>query len=476
MRKILLIGLLSLSILAGEMKSPMAKEVERMKFPPLKWDVPEVGKDIKMLKENGSVIFLKENHNLPLVEITIYVRGGRLYTDPTDRAVCELLAPMLERGGTKDLSPEKFSDILDFNAISFSVDQGIDHYTIRLSCMKEVLDTAFYLLKQALFYPSFNERIMKVEIQNIKDTWRKNLETPSRALWILSDYVAYDGHPAGSLPDFTIFESRLKEKLQRIHRMFFVPEHMVIGVVGDVTEEEIRNAFKDFKPDYKSEGLKDDVKPFSEEPQKKVFFYNLQIPQGYILLQERVRVEPSDLYRVMLMNEILGGGGFTSRIVLKVRNEMGLAYSTYTYFSLFSSPLPTHFYAFSATRSDAVQDAIDAILNEIKRIRDEKVSEEEIKVAKDSYLNSTITRYSNDWRFIPRIVNLYFRDMPLDYYSKLAENINNVGIEDVLEAARKYINPDKLYILIVGDTTKIDLDKLRKFGEVEFVNLEVKGL
>ena len=120
MRKILLIGLLSLSILAGEMKSPMAKEVERMKFPPLKWDVPEVGKDIKMLKENGSVIFLKENHNLPLVEITIYVRGGRLYTDPTDRAVCELLAPMLERGGTKDLSPEKFSDILDFNAISFT--------------------------------------------------------------------------------------------------------------------------------------------------------------------------------------------------------------------------------------------------------------------------------------------------------------------------------------------------------------------
>ena len=476
MRKLFLIILLGIGLLSGEMKSPMAKEIEKMRFPPLKWSIPQVGGEIAMDSINGSVLFVKENHNIPLIEITIYVKGGHLYLEPEKRAICELLAPMIERGGTKDLSPQKFSDILEYNAIDFSVDEGPDHYTIKLSCMKEVLDTAIYLLKEAMFYPAFDREILEIEEGRLKDSWRKKLENPGDALWTLAYYVTYRGSPAGELPDFSVFEGNTVKELKRIHHLFFVPENIIIGAVGDITLNEIKEKFRDFVPDYTGNNpLK--LKPFGKEPEPGVYFYQLPIPQGYVLIQQEGSQDLfKEMYDVVIMDEILGGGGFTSRVVLKVRNEMGLAYSTYTYYNIFSYPFPPHFYAFSATRASAVHDAIQAIIHEIKRIREEKVSDEELRVAKESYINGIITRYSNDWRFLARILNLYIKNLPLDYYASLSKNIDTVGVEGVLRAAKKYLMPEKLIVFIVGDTSRIDVDKLKEFGEVKFINMEVKGL
>jgi zinc protease len=155
---------------------------------------------------------------------------------------------------------------------------------------------------------------------------------------------------------------------------------------------------------------------------------------------------------------------------------MGLAYRVRGYYSIFS-PICGSFATLSITRTEAAHQASKYILQEIERIRSEEVPEEELEVRKESMINSTVTRLGNDWNYIPRLLSLEILGLPLNYYITLNDNIEKVDVDDVLNAARDFINPEKLSIVIIGDKEKINLEAFREqFGEVEFINYEIPGI
>ena len=174
MRKIaILFIILSISLL-GQKESPMAKEIKKIKFPEMEWKLPEVGLDIKRFElPSGVALLLKENHNIPLIEINIFIKGGSSYLENGKRAVSELFARMIERGGSMNFSPKEFTEKLEINAISFNVTENNYYYSVNLLAQRSVIDTALILLEEALFHPAFDDEIMKIEKKRIVEDWKK---------------------------------------------------------------------------------------------------------------------------------------------------------------------------------------------------------------------------------------------------------------------------------------------------------------
>ncbi|TET98149.1 MAG: insulinase family protein [Candidatus Stahlbacteria bacterium] len=479
MRKIaILFIILSISLL-GQKESPMAKEIKKIKFPEIEWKLPEVGVDIKRVElPSGAILFLKENHSVPLIEINIFIKGGSSYLENGKRAVSELFTIMIERGGTENFSPSEFAEKLEINAISFDITENGYYYGVNMLTDKNVIDTALVLLEEALFQPIFDYEIMKIEKRKLAMEWEKKLDDPNSLLKEISNLVLYKDHPAGGIPDFNLLETIDGNRLVELKDRFVQPSNMIIGIVGDFESEDMKQKIKRiFCKKYNTDEIIGEIPALTPEAPKKVYLYNIKRPQALFHIQHIGKSAPfPEMYNVMIMNFILGGGGFTSRIVKKVRVEKGFAYRTRSYYSTFS-PLSGEFYVYCGTRQDAVHEASRCILEEIKRIREEEVSCGELKVAKESVINSTVTRLGNDWNYIPRLLSLEILGLPLNYYITLNDNIEKVDVDDVLNAARDFINPEKLSIVIIGDKEKIDLDAFREqFGEVEFINYEIPGI
>lgn len=472
MRKIILFVLFAFIISAQ--KSQMSKEIEKMKFPEIEWKVPEIGKDIeRTILKSDAILFIKEEKKLPIINISIFLKkSGPAYLEYGEFLGSELFKEMLIKGGTSKYTPLEITNLLETNAIDISFQDEDEIYRIDISFLSNLTEIALQLIEEILFRPRFDEQVMKLEIERVLDNFKRTMETPNSALFYLEKYVLFPGHPASRYSDIEKFRNLKRERLFEIHRIFIQPKNMIISVIGDFNKDEFKNQIETIFNEKYNNDKELVLKDFKPMLKNKIFFYNLRIPQGYIMIiHEGEKGYSDDFFDLTLMNDILGSGGFTSRIVSKVRNEKGLAYSTWGYYdklNLFKGS----FNAFSATKSDAVYDAIYYILEEMKRIKKEKVTEKELRIAKESLINGTISRLGNPYNFMQRIAGLELYNRPLDFYSKYVENVKKVNIDGVLNAANRYLKPDDISIIIVGDKTKIDTLKLKEFGEIQFIEIK----
>ena len=476
MRKVaFLLIFLSISLI-GEKESPMAKEIKKIEFPEIEWKLPEVGVDIKRLElPSGAILFLKENRNIPLIEINVFIKGGSSYLGNGKRAISELFSRMIQRGGTKNFGPDEFTEKLEINAIYFDVSENNYYYSVNLLTQRNVIDTALVLLEEALFHPTFDNEVMKIEKKRIIEDWKKRMDEPNLLIEEISRYIMFKGHPSGSLPDVRLLETADKKVLKELKNRFVQPANMIIGIVGDFESEDMEQKIKRiFDEKYNTDEIIGEIPALTPEAPKKVYFYNIKRPQALFHIQHRGKTAPfPEMYNVMIMDFILGRGGFASRIMKKVRVEKGLAYRVSSYYSMFS-PLSGEFYVYCGTRQDAVHKASEYILEEIKHIREEEVSSEELKVAKEAFINSAVTRLGNDWNYIPMILTLELTGIPLDYYETLNDSIEKVEIDKVLLAAQNYLHPERLSMVIIGDREKIDTMALKEqFGEIEFIDYRI---
>lgn len=473
MKRIFIFILFTLTLFAQ--KSQMAKDIEKIKFPEIDWKVPEIGKDIdRIILKSNAILFIKEEKKLPIVNISIFLKkSGPGYLEYGEFLVSELLKEMIIKGGTDKYTPEEITNLLETNAIDISVQDEDEIYRIDCSFLSNLTDIALPLIEEIIFKPRFDEKVMKLEMERVLDNFKRTMENPSSALFYLAGYVLFPEHPASRYADIEKFRNLKKERLFEIHKMFFQPKNMIISVIGDFNKDELKNKMETlFNDKYNNDLEIRDVKDFKPMAKNKIFFYNLRIPQGYIMIiHEGENKYSDDFFDLTIMNDILGWGGFTSRIVSKVRNEKGLAYSTWGYYdklSLFKGS----FKAFSATKSDAVYDAIYYIIEEMKRIKKEKVTDKELKIAKESLINSTISRLGNPYNFMSRVAGLELYERPLNFYSTYVENVKKVNIDGVYNAANRYLKPEDVSIIIVGDKSKIDTLKLKEFGNIEFIEIK----
>ena len=405
--------------------------------------------------DNGMVLLTSEQRALPMVSIDLLIDAGSRYDEPTQEGVANLTARLLTYG-TKRRSAVQISDALDFIGASLSARASDDLVSVSLTVLKKDLPTGLELLADIVTSSVFPQEEMDRQKQSIIAAIRARDENPGDIAQRRFAAALYPESPYGRPVEGT--ESSVKslqqKNIKEFYERYYRPNRSIMAVVGDVSQQEMMEAMNQALRSWrKGEPSGQPLLP-SAVGVSQVIRLNRDLTQANIIMgHEGVARGNPDYYAIQVMNYILGGGGFSSRAMDSVRNQRGLAYSVY---STFDSEKSHGTFAFvMQTKNETAQEAIRIVRDEIRRMREQRVTERELNDAKDYLTGSFPLRLDTNRKVASFLAQVEFFRLGLDYPVRYAELIKKVTPEDIERVAKRYLQPDKLVMVIVGNQKKI---------------------
>jgi zinc protease len=406
--------------------------------------------------DNGLVLFHSEKDHLPMVAVSLLIKVSPLH-EPSEKAGLANLVAELLTEGTEKRTAEELAEEIEFIGAALGVSQGRDYATITLTVLKRHLEKGFDLLSDILLNPTFREEEIERKKALIKDSLKQAEEEPSFVASREFRKAVYGEHPYGRLVEGTVetISSITREDIINFYKTYYRPNNAIMAVVGDISAEELHGLIRRYLsswqnvaipeyPEYKVALLK--------EP--KIITIDRDLTQANIKFGHLgIRRDNPDYYAVSVMNYILGGGGFASRLMSRIRDDMGLAYDVHSFFT--SSKGLGIFQVGVQTKNPSARTVIDVIKEEIIRIQTEPVSEQELEDAKAYLTGSFPRRIDTMGKIASFLVLTEFYGLGMDYDKKYPLYINRVSREDVLRVAKKYLHPDRYVLVVVGDMKQV---------------------
>lgn len=472
-----LIFMLSLLMLAASIpvlaqQSEGAKVIAQFKYPDLKWSVPEVGKDVQRTElDNGMIVYLMEDHRLPMLNVTALVRCGEAYVADEDMAIPEITGDVMRTGGTTHIAPDSLNALLESIGGSLESSIGYDNGRASLSVMSKDTDLGMQLLADLLRNPAFPEDKIDLKKDQMKTDIRRRNDDPRGILRREFSHLVYGDHPEGRILEWAEVKPITREDLVAYHNAYFVPNNIMIGITGDFNSAEMLTLVKKYFGDWQKKDVDlPQIPKVTAAPNPGVFLVRKDINQANIRFGHLgIDRDNPDRYAVSVMNYILGGGSFTSRMTSKVRSDEGLAYSVGSRYSI-DQPDEGTFFAYCYTKSRTAHKAMRLMLDEVERIRQGEVSDEELASAKDSYINSFVFDFTSPDQIVRRLMSLEFDNRPPDLLKDYIANIRKVTREDVLRVAKKYLRPEDITFVVVGNPDNFE-KPLDDFGQITNIEL-----
>jgi zinc protease len=413
----------------------------------------------KQTLDNGLTILHAERHNLPVVMVSLLLKASPLNENKAGTAY--LTSNMLTEGTTKRKASE-ISEEIEFIGASMGASTNHDYTTVSLSVLKKDIEKGFEIFSDVLLNPLFSEDELKRKKELIKGSLKQQEEEPSFIAERAFIKEVFNEHPYGRLVEGSAesIDSITRNDIIDFYKEHYLPGNAVIAVVGDITFRELNDLIKRHLGEWKSKSIsrKAEVKSQAQEKKKehRIVLIDKDITQANILLGHHgISRDNPDYYAVSVMNYILGGGGFASRLMKSVRDDMGLAYSIH---SLFSANKETgRFEVEVQTKNESAATVVREILKQIKHIKTECVTEDELGDAK-SYLTGSFPRRLETSRKIADFLAVsQFYNLGDDYIEKYPEHINKVTKEDVLRVAKKYLDDENYILVVVGNQKTIKI-------------------
>ncbi len=448
---------------------------EQLKPAPLVFEVPDAARYRHQLS-NGIPVYVVEDHKLPLVDVSLTVRLGA-FLDPKDKPeLASLTALMMRRGGTTGRKPDEFDERADFLAANLGSQAGETSGGASVNCITGVLDDALALFFEMIKTPRFDEDRLRIEKNNILEQMRQRNDDPADIsarewAWLLRGRE----HFSSREPTRVQLDSVAREDLATFHRQYWRPENMILAVSGDVTPQEILPKLEKQFAGWKVEGPKVPWPPQGPGvvPVAGVYYVEKDIPQGRARIghlgSQRASWDDPEAFALLVMNDILGGGGFTSRIMKRIRSDEGLAYGASSSFGV-GLYWPGTFQVSFQSKSPTVAYASKIALAEIERMRTELVSADELNVSKKSFIDAFPRRFESAAQLANTFASDEYEGRPHKYWSTYRDGVAAVTSERVRAAAQKYLDPSKLLYLIVGKWDDIrpgDADKRASMAEFQ---------
>ncbi len=423
---------------------------DQIKFPELRFEPPRAA-DYRHELPGGVTVYLAPSHELPLIDVAFTFRGGDYLDPPGKVGLARATASMMRRGGTTTISPEPFDEELDYLAANASANAGLIRSTASLNCLASNLEEAFTLFMDMVRHPGFDQDRLdlyrKEVIENLK---QRNDDAQDIVQREWSSLIYGRDHFEAAEPTAAGINSITRDDLEHMHGLIFHPGNLVVAVSGDFDEAamlaRLKTAFEGWAAG--------PIAPPPPEPQAEVqpgvYHVEKDIPQGRVAIGKRsIARDDPDWFAVQVMNRILGGGGFTSRIVSRVRSDEGLAYSAG---SRVSTPVdyPGDFTASFQSKSPTVPLAAKIIIEEIDRIRAEPVGADELELAKSSIIETFPRRFESKSGMLSVFVDDQLTDRPADFWQRYRDRVRAVSASDVQKAAKAHLDPSQMAILIVG--------------------------
>lgn len=421
------------------------------------WAVPSPSEGVSVpvdrrVMKNGMILLVSPQPSIPIVSVQMIIRAGALRDPEGKEGLASLTADLLDEG-TQTRSSTEIAEAIDFVGGSLSTGSGNDYARAAVRVLKKDVDLGLELLSDVILHPSFPEgELERSRQETLAGLVAEKDEPGVVAIRAFNDHV-FGSHPyhrpaegtEESLPGIT------REDLVAFHGRFYRPNNTIMAVVGDITVGEAEELIDRYFGSWEKKPVPElNIAPPSQIKKKVVELIDKDLTQANVVLgQVGIDRKNPDFYPVTVMNYILGGGGFSSRLLKEVRDNQGLAYSVYTHFG--AGFHPGSFVARLQTKNQTAQQAIDQVIAEIRRIRNTPVSETELREAKSFLAGSFPLRMDTTGKIAGLLTQIEFFDLGMSYFEDYPGRINAVTIQDVQRVARKYLNADTYVLVVVAD-------------------------
>lgn len=447
-----------------------------------RWDeieYPEINNfempDIEIFElDNGIKFYLVEDHELPLINVSVRVRTGS-FLDPADKVGLSTLTGTVMRTGGSEMYPgDELNELLENRAARMETGIGLSSGSASMNVLKEDFEELLPVFIDLIRNPLFpEEKIELAKTQAKSAISRRNDDQGSVANREFRKLIYGDESVYARHTEYETVDNITRKDMINLHEKSFVGENLIIGVLGDFNtgqmKEMLRSLFSQLPAGERTQLAFPDVE---YEFNSSINFVDKQdVNQSYVLLGHigGMRDNP-DYAKLQVMNQVLSGG-FSSRLFRVVRSDMGLAYSVFGSFGS-GTFYPGMFTAGVMTRSETTAEAIDAIIEQVERLQNEPVTEEELKQTKDQFLNSLVFRYDSRSKILNERLGNDYAGLPEDTFDRLVEEIREVTPDDIVNVAQHYLQPDAVQILVVGNSNEIG-DQLNRFGDVTEIDITI---
>jgi zinc protease len=413
----------------------------------------------RQVLENGLTLLVRSSQALPIVTIKVTVQAGSLWEQEARAGLANLTALLLTRGTTTRTAAQ-IDEAVDFIGASLSSSADRDMSELHLTLLKKDLSKGLELLADALLRPTFEQGEIARKVQELRAALRKRQEDPGEVAQEAFDKLVFGDHAYGRPLEGseTTLAAITRDEIVRFYRDHYTPERTFITVVGDVDRREITDRIRALLGSWpKGKGtVTRATEPKPLQGQIVVKKVDRSVTQANIVLgHQGIRRDNPDFYALTVMNYILGGGGFSSRLVERIREQKGWAYDVS---SQFSPGLERgSFQVALQTKNETAGPAVQEVVRELKRIREQGVTDQELADAKAHLTGSFPLRLDTNAKLAGLISAVEYYKLGLDYADRYRTLIEGVGKEDILRVARTYLKPEGYVLVVVADQAKAAL-------------------
>ena len=427
------------------------KHYTELEFPP----IPEVQfpEYDRYELDNGMVVYLLEDRDLPLIGGTAIIRTGSRFEPSNKVGLAQLTGSIMRSGGTKNHPAAELNSILEQKAASVETTIGTTSGSASFNTLTEDFDTVFPLFGEVLRQPAFAPEKFAIAKRQQQGAIARRNDSPDDIASREFDKIIYgDTSPYARTIEYETLDNISLEDAIEFYSTYIRPENIILGIAGDFNAdkiiERVQDTFGNWQVDSAPPTL--EAPNASQKSLQGMFVVDRpQLTQSNILLGHiGGQFDSPDYATMSVLNGVLNG--FGGRLFNEVRSRQGLAYSVYGAWSP-SYDFDGLFIAGGQTQTNNTVPFIESVVSEIKKLRTELVSDKELDNAKESILNSFVFNFQSPSQSLSRLMRYEYFDYPEDFIFEYQEKVQNTTKEDLLEAAQKYIQPDKLVTLVVGN-------------------------
>jgi zinc protease len=444
---------------------------QQVPIPPLPAFKPQQPKRIQL--SNGMVIFLQEDHELPLIDGTARIRGGSVNEPANKAGLMDIYGEVWRTGGTKTQTGDQLDDFLEVRAAKVETGSSSDSTSVNFSCLKGDLDDVFKAFVDVLQNPEFRAEKIDIAQKEEGDGISRRNDQVGEIAQRESIKLAYGpDNPYARIPEYATVAAITRQDLIDWHHKYVHPNNIILGISGDfdsvAIEARLRKAF--------------DAWPKGPDVPKNDIKYNPAKPGYYLIPKDDVNQstihmvalgttrDNPDYYAISVFNEAFGGG-FSSRLFNDIRTKRGLAYSV-------GGGIGTNFghpgilQVAMGTKSASTIEAIQAAGEDIDNLTKQPITDDEIQRAKDAILNAFIFRLDSPDKILGERMTYEYYGYPPDWLDKYQAEIKKVTAADANRVAAKYLHKDQLAVLVVGNTKEFD-KPLSSLGSVQQIDITI---
>ena len=419
---------------------------------------------------NGMQLFLLEDHELPLFRMSALIRTGSIY-EPSDKvALADITGTVMRTGGTTNKAGDEIDEQLEQIAASVETGIGESSGSASVSVLKEDIDTGLAILADVLMNPAFaQDKIELAKIQHRSDISRRNDNVRQIAGREFNKIIYGPRSIYARQTEYATIDNITRDDLVTFHKKFYRPNNMMLAVWGDFDTDQmiamVEKAFDGWE--------KGDIEIPAVPKVQYEFKPTVNLIRKEDINQACLRLghigglmSDPDYFALLVMNRAL-----SDRVFKNVRSREGLAYSAYgSYGAGFDHP--GVFVVSCQTKSEATVYATRAMIEEVRKITESEITDEELALAKEGFLNSFVFNFESKGQIVRRLMTLEYFDYPADFLQRTKTNVEKVTKADVLRVAKKHLQPDKLQILAVGKPDDFD-EPLSVLGSVNEIDITI---